>query len=73
MNTSEMVEEYQQKIFQQGIQRAQDIVENLLDRFGMIDASLSQVIDSLLKLPPNESSRLIQQSSREELLAKFGH
>jgi hypothetical protein len=73
MNTSEMVEEYQQKIFQQGMQRFQEIGGKLLARFGTIDDALWQVIDPLLKLPPKESSQLIQQSSREELLAKLGH
>jgi hypothetical protein len=76
MNTSEIVEEYQQKILQQGVQQAmpldKELVKNLLlVRFGAIDDSLSQIIERLLNLPPKESSRLILQSSREELLAKF--
>ncbi|HEC85137.1 MAG: hypothetical protein DRR08_30500 [Candidatus Parabeggiatoa sp. nov. 2] len=74
MNLSEIVEERQQKFFQQGLKRSQEIVENLLLlRFGAIDEALSQIIERLLKLPPKESSRLILQSSREELLAKLGH
>jgi hypothetical protein len=74
MNLSEIVEERQQKIFQQGIKQGREIVENLLQlRFGAIDEPMSQIIERLLKLPPNESSRLILQSSREELLAKLGH
>jgi hypothetical protein len=75
MNLSEIVEERQQKFFKQGMQRGQKIiVENLLQlRFGAIDEALSQIIERLLKLPPNESSRLILQSSQKELLAKLGY
>jgi hypothetical protein len=57
---------------QQGIKRGQEIVENLIKlRFGDMDKALSSVIKRLLQLPPQESSRLILQSSREELLAKL--
>jgi hypothetical protein len=77
MNISEIVKERQDKILQdgirQGIKRGQEIVENLLTlRFGGIDEGLSRVIKRLVQLPPQESSRLILQSSREELLAKLG-
>jgi hypothetical protein len=69
MNLSEIVKERQEKLQQQGMQQ---IVENLLRfRFGKIDEALSQAIKRLLNLPPDESSRLILQSSREELLAKL--
>jgi hypothetical protein len=81
MNFSEIYEEHQEKILlqgiqqgvQQGIKRGQEIiVENLLKlRFGKMDKTLSSVIKRLLQLPPQESSRLILQSSREELLAKL--
>jgi len=50
----------------------QQIVENLLKlRFGGIDKALAQVIEPLLQLSPDESSRLLLQSSREDLLTKF--
>jgi len=68
---------------QQGVQQGRQtgrleerriFVENLLMlRFGKIDESLSLVIEPLLKLAPEESSRLIWQASRETLLMKFSH
>jgi len=78
MNISEIVKERQDKILQdgirQGMKRGQEIiVENLLMlRFGGIDEVLLSAIKRLVQLPPQESSRLILQSSREELLAKLG-
>ena len=49
------------------------MVGNLLRlRFESVDEELSQVIEPLLKLPPEEYSRLLLQLSREELLARFG-
>ena len=80
MNFSKIYQEHQEKILQQGVQqgvqqgikRGQEIVENLIKlRFGKMDKALSSVIKRLLQLPPQESSRLILQSSREELLAKL--
>jgi hypothetical protein len=47
-------------------------LESLLKiRFGQIDEALASIIESLLQLPVDESSRLILQGSREELLDKF--
>ncbi|MDM8558431.1 hypothetical protein [Candidatus Parabeggiatoa sp. HSG14] len=64
--------EGQQEGIKQGVKQGQEIVENLLKlRFGKIDKALKQVVKRLLNLPPQESSRLILQSSREELLAKL--
>ena len=49
-------------------------IENLLEsRFGVIDEALSQLIEPLLQISPAESSRLLIQLSREELLARFGN
>lgn len=49
------------------------VVGNLLRlRFDAVDEELSQAIEPLLKLPPEEYSRLLLQLSREELLARFG-
>ncbi|RKZ77636.1 MAG: hypothetical protein DRR19_27635 [Candidatus Parabeggiatoa sp. nov. 1] len=77
MNFSEIYREHEEKLLQQGLlqglKRSQEIMGNLLIRFGVIDQTLSQVIEPLLKLPPKESSRLILQSSREELVAKLSH
>ncbi|MDV2996880.1 MAG: hypothetical protein N4J56_006585 [Chroococcidiopsis sp. SAG 2025] len=49
------------------------VIENLLKtRFGAIDEKLSRIIEPLLQLPPEEFTRLLLQSSREELLNRFG-
>jgi len=44
----------------------------LQSRFGEIDKALSPVVESLVQLPPEESTRLLPKLSREELLARFG-
>jgi hypothetical protein len=68
-----------QQGIQQGIQQGRleerrIFVENLLKlKFGNIDESLSPVIEPLIKLTPEESSRLIWQASRETLLMKLSH
>jgi len=50
------------------------LVEQMLKaRFGTLDDILSSVIESLLKLKPEDSSRLLLQASREELVAKLSH
>jgi hypothetical protein len=49
-------------------------VEQMLKtRFGALDDILSSLIESLLKLKPEDSSRLLLQASREELVAKLSH
>jgi hypothetical protein len=83
MNLSKLVEKRQQNILLQGVQQGRQagrleerriFVENLLMlRFEKIDESLSQVIEPLLKLAPEESSRLIWQASRETLLMKLSY
>jgi len=62
-----------QQGLQQGRLEAQRVfVENwLVSRFGNIDKALVQVIEPLVHLPPEESSRLLLQLSRDELLTKF--
>jgi hypothetical protein len=62
-----------QQGIQQGMQKMHRMsLESLLKiRFGGIDEALASAIEPLLQLPFDESSRLILQSSREELLAKF--
>jgi hypothetical protein len=66
-------EETLQEGVKQGVKQAQRIfVKSVLNsRFGKIDKVLSQVIESLVQLPPEESARLLPRLSREELLAKF--
>jgi hypothetical protein len=58
---------------QQGLQQGQrQIIENLMQvRFGELDESLIKVVDELLKLSPMESSRLLLESSREDLIRRF--
>jgi hypothetical protein len=64
-----------QQGMQQGRLEGQRLfVEQMLKvRFGGIDEILSSLVDPLLLLGPEESSRLLLQASREELLAKFNH
>ena len=81
MNLSQIYQNWREKTLREGRKEGEKegrkeersiFVENLLQfRFGKIDEALSQVVKRLLNLPPQESSRLILQSSREELLAKL--
>ena len=68
-----MQEGIQQGI-QEGIQQGQRrLIENLLtSRFGSLDEQLATMISPLLTLPPEELAPLLLQSSREELLSRFG-
>ena len=72
MNLSQIYEDWRTKTLQEG---RREILESLLKlRFGVIDEVLSPIMKRLLNLPPDESSRLIlQSSSRVELVAKFSH
>lgn len=48
-------------------------IENLLKlRFGTVDAELSSIIESMLEIPTEELLQFLLQSSRQELLARFG-
>jgi hypothetical protein len=40
-------------------------------RFGELDEALSRLVDALLQLSPAESSRLLLESSRDELLSRL--
>jgi hypothetical protein len=76
-------EETLQQGIQQGINQGIDqgirqerrrFIENLLkSRFEKLDDELKSVIELLLQLPTEESSRLLLQASREELLVRFKH
>lgn len=49
------------------------VLENIFKiRLFTLDEELLTVIQALLKLPPEEFTRLSLQLSREELLARFG-
>lgn len=63
-----------QQGLQQGTLQGQRLVlESLFKvRFGILDQELLIVITALLKLPPEEFTRLSLQLSREELVARFG-
>ena len=77
MNLSQAYLKWETETLQQGQQKGwQDgqrlLVENLLkSRFGVLDDTLTQVIDPLLRLPPDKMSPLLLQGNRDELLAKL--
>lgn len=62
-----------QQGIEQGIEQGQRIfVENLLRaKFGELDDELRGIIEPLLALPPADSTTLLLQLSREELLSRF--
>jgi len=69
-NLSPVFSEWRQEQIRQGLCF---VLENLLRfRFGSLDEYLSGIIQPLLKLPPAESTALLLQLSREELMARFG-
>lgn len=69
----EALEEGRQAGLQAGLQEARrGMIENLLQvRFGKLDDSFNPVIEGLLCLSPSESSRLLIESTREELFERF--
>jgi hypothetical protein len=73
MNISPVYQQARQQAVQEGRQEGQRIfVEHLLkSRFGKLDKPLSNVIDGVIQLPPEEVAPLLLQASREELVAKF--
>ena len=83
MNIEAIYQQHKYELRQQGLleglqqghlEERRLFVENLLSlKFGFLDETLLQLIESLQKLPPNESSRLIWQCSREELIKKLSH
>jgi endonuclease III len=83
MHLSPAYLKWREETLQQGIQQGIDqgiqqerrrFIENLLkSRFEKFDDELKSVIEPLLQLPTEESSRLLLQASREELLVRFKH
>jgi hypothetical protein len=87
MNLSSAYLKWETETLQQGLQQGRQkgrqegllegqrlLVENLLkSRFGVLDDALTQVIEPLLRLPPEKMSPLLLQGNRDELLAKFKH
>ncbi len=70
---TETLQQGQQQGRQEGLLEGQRVlVENLLkSRFGVLDDRLTQVIEPLLRLPPDKMSPLLLQGNRDELLAKL--
>lgn len=66
-------QEGRQEGLEEGLQEARrGMIENLLQvRFGQLDDSFNPVIEGLLSLSPSESSRLLIESSREDLFQRF--
>ncbi len=73
MGLSPLFDQQLEQAQQQGLQEGQRrIIESLLrSRFGELDPQLAAIIDPILALPPEESTPLLLQLSREELLARF--
>ena len=71
----QQLEQAQRQGLQQGLQQGQRrFIESLLrSRFGELDLQLAAIIDPILALPPEESTPLLLQLSREELLGRFTH
>ncbi len=50
----------------------QQVIQNLLRmRFGALDEALTEIVEPLLNLPAEEYTRLLLESSREELIARL--
>ena len=77
MNLSPAYLQWREETLREGMQEGiqterRATIENLLRvRFGSLDDELSAIITQLLELPPEEFTRLLLQSSREELLNRF--
>jgi len=71
--TNKGVQQGVQQGLQQGLDRGKRLmVENMLKvKFGAIDRELDQIVDPLIQIDPLESTQMIMQLSREELLARF--
>jgi hypothetical protein len=81
MALSQAYLEWERQTEQRGVERGEErgesrahqrsIVTILTTRFGTIDGQLEAIIPVLLALPIEESTRLLLQLSREELLQRF--
>ena len=67
----------QSKVYQEALQEGRqegqrEVIESVLRaRFGELDEALAAIVEPLLTLPPAESTPLLLQRSREELIAQF--
>lgn len=74
MELSPLYLQWEEDALQQGEQRGMRLmIKSMLQvKFGEIDEQLSQVIAPLMQLSALERTQMIMQSSREELVARFG-
>lgn len=71
MNLSPVYEQWKAEALEAGERRATEGF--LIARFGPLDEALTQIIPSLIALPPIDRSRLILNLSRAELIEQFEH
>ena len=74
MELSPLVVQWREEALREGMRaERRATIENLLRvRFGSLDDQLEAMIEPVLELPPEEFTQLLLQSSREELLVRFG-
>ncbi len=74
MNLSPAYLRRREEILQEGKQEERrEVVENLLKvRFGVLDNELSNIVELLLRFPPEEFTPLLLNLERSELLNRFG-
>lgn len=69
MRLSPLFDQQLEEAKQEGQRR---VIESVLrSRFGELDSQLAVIIDPILAIPPEESTPLLLQLSREELVARF--
>ncbi|NER52533.1 MAG: hypothetical protein F6J92_39025 [Symploca sp. SIO1A3] len=73
MKLSPLYLQWREEALREGEQQGMCLMlESMLEvKFGVIDEALSQIVEPLSQLPAKESTQLIWQLSREELLAQF--
>lgn len=75
----ELAQRERQQGLQQGLQQGQqeqqrETIKNICRiRFGFWDEELENILDRLLALPAEESTRLLLELSKAELLARFAN
>lgn len=71
MSLSPVYEQWKAETLEAGERRATEGF--LVARFGHLDEALTQIIPSLVALPPIDRSQLILNLSRTELIKQFGN
>ncbi|MFB2921477.1 MULTISPECIES: hypothetical protein [Aerosakkonema] len=74
MELSPLLLQWQEEALHEGARKAiRTFIEAFFRvQFGDLDEELSKIVEPLVELPSEESVPLLLQSSREELLARFG-